>query len=396
MITTSASTIDWVARFERAGRKTEVWERDGLRYYVNEYWTSKQRDANGIHEISYRACFKPQLPAFFIENLTEPGDVVYDPFMGRGTTPIQSALSGRVPYGIDVNPLCAMFTRPRLNPPTLKAVADRLAEIPLDDDLCRDLGLLTFFHPVTLSHIVSLQRWFRNQTASGEFDHVDDWVRMVALNRLTGHSSGFFSVYTLPPNQATSVKNQARINERRRQRPTLRDVKALIEKKSASLLRHSPVISDDGAIVGTGPAWATPQIESSSVDLIVTSPPFLDVVNYKSDNWLRCWFADIGVDSVNISTHRTLESWTSFVRDCFVEFGRVVRPGGHVVFEVGEVRNGTIWLERHVAEAVHGLPFALLGVIVNQQEFTKTSNVWGVDNNRKGTNSNRIVLLRRH
>ena len=43
---------------------------------------------------------------------------------------------------------------------------------------------------------------------------MDDWIRMVALNRLTGHSAGFFSVYTLPPNQAVSVKSQRKINER--------------------------------------------------------------------------------------------------------------------------------------------------------------------------------------
>ncbi len=35
---------------------------------------------------------------------------------------------------------------------------------------------------------------------------------MVAINRLTGHSPGFFSVYTLPPNQATSVQAQRKIN----------------------------------------------------------------------------------------------------------------------------------------------------------------------------------------
>src|SRR5687768_4765769 len=51
--------------------------------YVNEFWTSKQRAANSLHEVSYRACFKPQLPRFFIERLTKPGDIVYDPFMGR-------------------------------------------------------------------------------------------------------------------------------------------------------------------------------------------------------------------------------------------------------------------------------------------------------------------------
>src|SRR5262249_3893282 len=51
--------------------------------FVNEFWTAKQRQAHSLHEVSYRACFKPQLPRFFIERLTKPGDVVYDPFMGR-------------------------------------------------------------------------------------------------------------------------------------------------------------------------------------------------------------------------------------------------------------------------------------------------------------------------
>ena len=73
-------------------------------YHTNEFWTSLQRQGNGLHEISYRACFKPQLPAFFIERLTRPGEVVFDPFMGRGTTLIEAALMDRIPMGCDVNP----------------------------------------------------------------------------------------------------------------------------------------------------------------------------------------------------------------------------------------------------------------------------------------------------
>src|ERR1051325_5964913 len=45
--------------------------------YVNEFGTPRQRAASSLHEISYRACFKPQLPRFLIERLTEPGGVVY-------------------------------------------------------------------------------------------------------------------------------------------------------------------------------------------------------------------------------------------------------------------------------------------------------------------------------
>src|SRR5687767_7837413 len=63
--------------------------------YEEELWTAKQRQASSIHEVSYRACFKPQLPAYFIERLSDEGDLVYDPFSGRGTTAVEAALRGR-------------------------------------------------------------------------------------------------------------------------------------------------------------------------------------------------------------------------------------------------------------------------------------------------------------
>ncbi len=63
---------------------------------------------------------------------------------------------------------------------------------------------------------------------------MDDWICLLALNRLTGHSAGFFSVYTLPPNQAVSVKSQRKINADRNQVPPPRDVPALILKKTRS------------------------------------------------------------------------------------------------------------------------------------------------------------------
>src|SRR6267154_1936404 len=93
--------------------------------FVNEFWTARQRAASRLQEISYRACFKPQLPRFFIERLTRPGDVVYDPFMGRGTTVIEAALHGRKPCACDINPLSAILTAPRFRPPYLAEVEKR-------------------------------------------------------------------------------------------------------------------------------------------------------------------------------------------------------------------------------------------------------------------------------
>jgi hypothetical protein len=218
---------------------------------------------------------------------------------------------------------------------------------------------------------------------------------MVAINRLTGHSAGFFSVYSLPPNQAVTVERQLRINEQRSQTPPVRDIRTIILKKTRSLLRSGVPPSASNETLSVGPAHDLKAVPDASVTLTVTSPPFLDVVQYADDNWLRCWFAGIDSASVAISMHRTEAAWEEMVREVLREQARVLRPGGHVAFEVGEVRNGRVLLERAAWRAAQGLPFERLGVMVNQQEFTKTANCWGVGNNAKGTNTNRIVLLQR-
>ncbi|HYZ22184.1 MAG TPA: DNA methyltransferase, partial [Rhodopila sp.] len=383
-----ACFADALRRFTYAGAPTVELEDAGLRYFVNEYWTAGQRRSHSLHEISYRACFKAELPAFFIGRLTEAGERVYDPFSGRGTTAVQAALMGRAPAANDVNPLSAMLCRPRLDPPTLPEVMRRLAAIdlslgeadPIEDDL------LAFYHPATLRQITALRAWLLARGPA--LDRVDDWIRMVALNRLTGHSPGFFSVYTMPPNQAVSAVSQRKINAARDQVPPPRDIVPIILRKTASLLADgAPPQHPSGrlpALLTSGPAERTPMLDDASVALVVTSPPFLDVVDYEGDNWLRCWFAGIDSGQVRIDRHRDVAAWEEFVLRVFQELARVVRPGGVVAFEVGEVRGGRVLLERHVAAAVAGLPFDIIGVMVNQQEFTKTANCWGVNNNKGG------------
>jgi hypothetical protein len=390
------SFVDVVRTFSQFGQASVAVLDGGVNYLINEFWTGRQRQAHSIHEVSYRACFKPQLPEFFITRLTKRNDAVYDPFMGRGTTPVQAALMGRRPVGNDINPLSVLITRPRLRPPALPDIARRLGQVPWNTGTMDNTDLLVFYSEKTLTHICALRAWLLERAPlGGHADPVDDWIRMVAINRLTGHSPGFFSAYTLPPNQAVSVRSQKKINEQRNQTPHDRDVIELILKKSRSLLSDGSTPPHPEAILTTSSSESTPGIRDESVTLVVTSPPFMDIVQYAEDNWLRSWFAGIDVTSVAIAHHRTETAWQNMVRATLGELARVVREGGHVAFEVGEVRNGKVLLERLVWEAAEGLPFERLFVMVNQQEFTKTANCWGVQNNSKGTNTNRIVVLRR-
>src|ERR671917_488376 len=118
----AAAFADDLLAFRAFGRSTETFVENGIPYFVNEYWTARQRQSHALHEVSYRACFKAELPRFFIGRLTGPGEVVYDPFMGRGTTLLEAALLGRRVAGTDINPLSRFLIGPRLAPPLLDDV----------------------------------------------------------------------------------------------------------------------------------------------------------------------------------------------------------------------------------------------------------------------------------
>ncbi|MCU0632169.1 MAG: site-specific DNA-methyltransferase [Methanolinea sp.] len=371
---------------------------------TGEFWTSGQRQGSSLHEVSYRGCFKPQLPAFFISLFTKGGDLVYDPFSGRGTTVLEAGLQGRHVVANDINPLSCILTRPRFFLPDPSDVKARLEEIPPNADGKAEIDLSMFYHPRTEAELVSLRNYMRKREGEGTLDHLDEWIRMVATNRLTGHSSGFFSVYTLPPNQAVSPERQIRINKKRDQAPEYRDTGALIHKKTLSLLKNVSQAqgerlrrAGENALFLSRDSRETPEIGDDTVQLTVTSPPFLDVVQYSSDNWLRCWFNGIDAGQVegDITVTRSLTEWRRVMQQTFSELFRITREGGFVAFEVGEVRRGTVRLDEVVVPLGVRAGFSCEGILVNLQHFTKTSHIWGIGNNAHGTNTNRIVVFKK-
>ncbi len=385
-------------------RKSSPAELVRKKEFKGELWTSSQRQMHSLHySVSYRASFKPELPEFCIGRYSAPGDIVFDPFSGRGTTALQAALMGRVPYASDANPLAALLTAAKLQPAALDEVVLRLHEI----DLLRPVPLKAyqemlspFYHPDTYRELINLRLAVKNNP-----DRINKFIELLAISRLHGHSGGFFSVYSFPQ-ISIPPERQELINRKRRQEPEYRPVIPRIIKKAAQSLRdglHSEFhrFAAEG-VVRRSDARSLSWLQRNSVDLIVGSPPFLDKVDYLTDNWLEFWFTGISPRTFQnqMMMSSNVDEWRSFMRDVLREALRVIKPNSFIIFEVGEVENdgGLVYLDEVLGEEAERIRdtekfLRVEEVLINQQSFSKLSNCFQVENNRKGTNSNRLVVL---
>lgn len=373
-----------------------------------EFWTARQRQMHPVHySVSYRASFKPELPDFFMQRYLTGRSVVLDPFGGRGTTALQANLNGHAAVHNDISPVSYFISSSRKNIPPIERIAARLESL----DLAR-LGrpwtpeekdrFSPFFHEATFRELIGLRSIWMDERDDDELNY----IMLTALTRLHGHSDGFFSAYSFPQ-ISIAPEAQRRNNEKRGVMPDYRNVSERILKKARrDLSRPIPNTFHAASRFNRylcGDARTLKGVKANSIDLIVTSPPFLDKVDYAKDNWMRAWF--IGVEeemrSLSMAVFSDPEDWLGFMKDAILEMGRVLRVGGRAVIEVGEVEYGNriLYLEELLASL---FPLRLRTgtlrveeLFLHTQEFTKLANCWDVKNNEKGTNTNRCLVIRK-
>ena len=95
-----SKTTDSSGKAVRQGHKQKINPKGAIPPGVFQFNTNAaRRNQKFLHP----AAFHPDLPEFFIKWLTEPGDVVLDPFMGSGTTAEVAKELGRDYIGFELN-----------------------------------------------------------------------------------------------------------------------------------------------------------------------------------------------------------------------------------------------------------------------------------------------------
>lgn len=361
-------------------------------------WSNKQRSGNAIHETPYYGSFQPALPEFFIEKYTEPRQTVLDPFGGRATTGVQAALMDRASYSSDLSPYagCLHYGKHFILEFSDNAEAflqRKLAKAAKEVDLDGWDHLLPFFHPRTLQEILYAC------LAPGVLGVDDTWViRMVVMSILTGHSDGHLSVKSMPPNVQVSSERQIKLNAQHGLQPEYKEVGPRVLAKLQRLI--ADLTEDDAkALRYKFIPWCRHDVLGEwhlPVDLILFSPPFLDVINYIDHNWIRNEILNCMTfwgDPITMAHHKDVGKWQQWMKQVILSMSSRMRPGGRLAIEAGVVKKDVNLIE-YVYKAAKGTPFVPEHLYINVDEnHTRTAKTWGVDK-EEGTPTQQVLVFR--
>ena len=110
----------------------------------------------------YPAKFIPQIPRKLIEVLSTPGDCIYDPFLGSGTTAVEANILGRNANGNDVNELAVLISKVKTTP----ILPDELKTLDVFLNQCRScieqLYSQNHSNKIDKPKILNLDKWFED------------------------------------------------------------------------------------------------------------------------------------------------------------------------------------------------------------------------------------------
>ena len=347
---------------------------------------------------SYMAMFPASLPHSVIRWLTKPGEVVYDPFSGRGTTPLEARLLGRVGLASDLNPLALVLSGAKSDPPSKHELAQRLAHLARNRHREDPRQVPEFVRMLFSDETLGELLWLRSTLSPGR--RADRFLLGTLLGILhanadaQGHPRGL--TIAMPNTFSMAPGYVSRFIRRHRLKPPRVSPLQMLEQRATALWRQLPsrgcVWHRDARAADTGPISRTP------AKLLLTSPPYLHVIKYGKLNWVRLWL--LGHDPKDVDgalfSSSSVTRYLSFMADVIRANAELIRDDGYMVLVIGDVRrpDGDLDLARAVAEqAVAGSGLRVMSVLVDRLPTKhKVSRIWG-DTKGKATKTDRLLIL---
>lgn len=384
---------------KKANIQPSVWQDNNRRWAVPQHYTC-----------SYMAMFPPALPHYFIRRFTEQGDIVLDPFSGRGTTAVEAMAQGRIGIGNDLNDLAYVLTKGKLANPNLDDVLSRLDELEkgyFRKDWLNFSGMphkvRMIFHPETQKNLMYLKR-----ELDWKNDSIDAFLSMVLMGAMHGQSSGFLSLSM--PNTFSMSWNYVKkyIAKHNLKRPN-RDAFEVIRHRCKRFLKKGPLPGEGFAIHGdVRNISESKQIVNNSVKMIFSSPPYLKVIKYGLYNWIRLWWLIGEHKSIDdkLDDDHSIKPYINFMKDVLeTTLPLLNKKSGLACWVIGDVKDlnlaKLVWDK--VGSKIEMIDtngeiqrYRLLGIIADDiRDSEKVTKIWNSDTDKSGkaTQTDRILII---
>jgi DNA modification methylase len=382
---------------------------------VNWNFSDSKTDyfAHGLHP--YPAKFIPQIPRALVSLLSEPGDLVWDPFGGSGTTALETLLLGRRAVSTDLNPVAEVVGRAKtitLTPEVEFELSQFASELKMlsastskKSTFKQSFKLLSKLVP----EIPNLENWFEPD-AIQELAYLRLRINELASDEAIVIARAAFSKLILSASNQDGETRYARVQRSIGEGEVvasfskqilsilnkLEDQSSHLQFRAATFhtadLRTQVVSSSDNAL-----------IQSETVDLVVTSPPYPNATDYHLYHRFRIFWlghdprqmalAEIGSHLRHQKQGTDFDSYIEEMTAALDNVCRALKPGGLAVFVVGDaVFKGDVFqTSTHLGTAAESLGMRVVAVIDRDLPENKRSFISAARRLRK----EQLLVLRK-
>jgi DNA modification methylase len=346
---------------------------------------------HSLHRLApYIGGFPPALAHYFIRRFSEVGETVLDPFCGGGTTPLESALLKRKALGNDSFSYAYTLSTAKCNPLNKNDFEDyldgkKIAAKSVDN---RNLKLLDnddlkiFYSDYTLDQILRLR-----EVVSEKDSKKAHYLKAIICGILHGPSQIYLSIQTKDTYSGTAnyVKKYAENNNLTKPK---RNIWPNALRKQDMVLEDwvPPWMSEMTNITQTDARNL--KFSNEKADLILTSPPYMQTLDYSWNNWLRLWWLDKDrkKEQNNLDITQDTTKYRDFMRTCLSEMYRILKPDSVAVLVVGDIT-------KHLTNRKETLNVA--GYIADEARENTSFDVHGIIDDSYGINSRSYVTFNR-
>ncbi len=382
-----------------------------IEQFVTPWAKESARSYDSWHSMcSYLGSFPAPLASYFIKHFSNTGDVVLDPFSGRGTTLLEARILNRKSVATDLNPIALALSEAKNTNFTKEEIFERIEQLEkiydpalyLPEALAQPDEIHLIFHPRTLAQLCYLKRKFLKSKLP-----VDKYLIGCVLGVMHGGerkdgTSGYLSI-SMPNTFSMSPDYVRRFVQTKQLNREFRDVFKIIKDKTERLFdKHTP-LKQTGIVLKADAKTLSQNDELKSylgkVNLIVTSPPYLGIVNYAKQNWIRSWL--LNKDTLEVSNELdddlNLNEWVTFSTKVIKELKKLMKKDGVAVFVIGDVaktKTSVVPLAREFCSMVKEAQLFKNVWCINDviDVADKTTRIWG-ESKGSATAIDRIVIL---